>query len=107
MTKIQEDADILLSYLDEIEEIVKKARLRLGVTPDVVGVDWRVKGGKIAPPDAVFAYAWVHLRDSDEVREEVEELVKSINDSYGGAVTLDKFVYSLSEDGRMLRRKMV
>jgi len=75
--------------------------------PAYPGIRWMRKGGRFAGPNEPFAWYWARKRDSDEVKEETAELVRCITQSYEGNIIVGPYNYSLSPDGRILRRVRV
>lgn len=107
-TENEVDTSRLNSYLDEIMEIIRKARVLISPEETVSpSIRWMIRGGRPAGDEEPFSWCWARVKDSEEVKPECEELVKVIEQSYEGYATLDGFKFSLSPDGRILRRLKV
>ncbi len=68
--------------------------------PMLEAVNWLIKGGKPAPPDATFAFAFAS--DKDGNRNEYAELADYLKKN--GLVKVSGYSFTLSKDGKFLQR---
>lgn len=73
-----------------------------GESPDVNGIRWKVKGGRLAQPSDVFAFEFTQNRDGTTPSERAS-LVKYLKAH--GALSVDEFEITMSKDGKFLQRK--
>ena len=108
----REQAEKLESYLDELDEnLVRLRRFVASIInpePPELGLDqihWYAKG-KPATSFDEYAYTYLRYKGLEQVRPENEPLLRVIEDSYNGEVEAGQFIYFLSADGAMLRRRL-
>jgi hypothetical protein len=96
-----------LNFWEQVIEIAQKARDEIDPTPRDLNLDaitfWFNK--KPATRHDDYASTFVYYQYSTLVREEVEPLLKAIKDSYTGEVEVGDFIYCLSPDEKMIRRR--
>lgn len=93
----EEEAQIIKQYL----ETLKPVELR----PEMVeGLGWTSYATK--QPAAPEEAAWTFVNDRDgRVKTEAEPLLKALNQSQNGRITVGDFEYRLSGDGRFIQRR--
>lgn len=93
----EEEAKVIREYL----ETLKPVELR---PESLEGLGWTSYTTK--QPATPEEAAWIFVSDRDgRVKPEVENLLKAINLSEGGRVTVGGFEYRLSGDGRFIQRR--
>lgn len=107
------EVELLISYLNNVDEALDHIRSLLADTsgqmsPDLLnvdGIEWLVKGGKPAPPDAGFSYAFAYTMEG-ELKDDTLALVQTIQRD--GEVKAGDFVYRLGgRDKKLLNRVKV
>ena len=93
----EEEAKLLREYLESLKPVELRAE-------DLAGLAWTSYTTK--QPAGPEEAAWIFARDRDgNIDPRVEPLLRAINQSETGRVSVGGFEYRLSGDGRFIQRR--